>query len=114
MNITGANAYAGTLLMQNGSAINFASATDSLFVHNNLSGVSFGGNGVLVLKNFDGKTVNINTGFTVPFLNAQGLSSFNANVDVSNLFNLTNNARVSINNSNILLTGSTSTNYKRC
>lgn len=66
------------------------------------------GNGILVLRNFNGDTTRVAAAFTSNNLNVNGLASLNNNLIVNNNLNLTGNARLTANNSNILLAGTTS------
>lgn len=72
VNVNGTKAFAGTLIMQGGSAINLAAASDSLFVHKELKGATATGNGILVLKNFEGGTARLSSPLTASNLNVQG------------------------------------------
>lgn len=107
--IDGANAYAGTLIMNSGSSVNLAAATDSLFVHKNLQGTSASGNGVVVLKNFNGDTTQVNAAFTAGNINTQGPVLLNNHLTVNNSFTLSASARLFTSNSHLVLTGTSST-----
>jgi hypothetical protein len=96
--------------MQSGSNINVVGATDSLFINKRIQGTTTTtGNGTLVLKSFNGESVQLDNTLSAAKLNADGALSVNGNVSVSNNLNLTNNARLSLNNNNITLTGTSST-----
>lgn len=82
--------------------------TDSLFIQKELKGTNATGNGVVVLKSFSADAVSLNGGFSATNLNVQGAATISADLNVSGILNLTNNARLTANNSNIILTGTTS------
>ena len=108
-NVSGGNAYAGVLYMLNGSIINFTTATDSLFIHNNLQGTSATGNGTLVLSNFNGDTAKLGAAFTAGNVNVVGKAALQGQLTINNKLNLTGNARLAANSSNVVLAGTTST-----
>lgn len=108
-NITGTNAYAGTLIMNSGSSLQLTSSSDSLFIHKSLQGTSASGNGVVVLKNFNGDTSFIGSSFTANNINVQGKASVLSDLSVNNNLNLTANARLLSNNANVTLNGASST-----
>lgn len=108
INVDGRNAYAGRLVMQPGSNINVVAATDSIFVHQSIEGTSFGGNGVLTLRNFNDDTVRVTNAVTANNVNVVGRAAISGNLTITNNLNLSNGARLIANNSNIILNGSNS------
>jgi ELWxxDGT repeat protein len=109
VNVNGAKAFAGTLIMQGGSTVNLAAAADSLFIHKELKGTAVTGNGIVVLKNFEGGTARISSALTVPNMNVQGLVSNEAGLTVTSNLNLTGSARLMMNGYDITLSGTSST-----
>ncbi|MFN8250828.1 MAG: T9SS type A sorting domain-containing protein [Ferruginibacter sp.] len=113
LNITTTNAYAGTLLLGNNAVVNIAAGTDSLIINTRVAPAgnnSFTGNGVLALRNIFADTVEINNGFSTANVALQSHASVAAGtVSVSTNLNLTNSSQLMVNNSGIVLTGSTST-----
>lgn len=109
VNVDGAKAYAGRLVMNSGSSVNIVAATDSLFVHQELSGALATGSGVLVLKNFSGDTVRLSSLLTAPNMNVQGFVATGANLTVTNRLHLTSNARLLASQHNIVLSGTSAT-----
>ncbi len=107
-NVEGGPAAAGNLVMQAGSTVNLATPTDSLFVHSELQGATFSGNGVLVAKNFNGGTVRLTAPLAVANLNIQGGASLSGQLTVTNNLHLSDNARLMANNANIVLSGTAS------
>lgn len=113
LNVDGQKAYAGLLQMQAGTTINFANATDSLFVNNNLSTSSnnnFTGNGVLVLRNASNGTVQLANGFTANNVSVQSSTNLqNGTLTINGQLNLSNDAKLSLNSNNLELAGNGST-----
>lgn len=111
INITGAKAFAGRLMLGNNTTINFANNTDSLVVNSALIGTgnsNFTGNGNLILSNADGNVVNIDANVNATNITVQSAANIvNGNTQISQSLNLLNN--ISINNNNISLLGSSST-----
>ena len=107
-NVAGTKAYAGTLMMQNGSSVNLTGTTDSLFINNSLQGTKATGNGTIVINNFNGDTARLTSAFTANNLNVNGMASINSNLTINNNLNLTGNARLTVNNSNVILNGTSS------
>jgi ELWxxDGT repeat protein len=113
LNIATGNAYAGTLLLGNNAVVNIATSTDSIIVNTRIAAAgnnNFTGNGVVALRNIAADTVEINNGFSAANLALQSHASAAAGtVSVNNNLNLTNNSQLMVNNSSIVLAGSTST-----
>ncbi len=109
VNVNGAKAFAGTLLMNAGSAINLNAATDSLFIGTELKGTSVTGNGVLVLRSNSTNPLQLTSALNATNLNVQGNASLGAALTVQNNLNLTNAARLIANNNNVVLNGNSST-----
>lgn len=113
LNISSANAYAGTLIMGNNASVNIATGTDSLIVNNRIAtgtNNSFTGNGVVALRNIAADTVEISNGFSAANLAVQSHASLTAGtVSAGNNLNLTNNSQLILNNNNVVLSGNTST-----
>lgn len=113
LNIAGANAWAGTLLLGNNASVNIPSGTDSIIVNTRIAASgnnSFTGNGVLALRSAVADTVEINNGFTAAGMALQSHASLSAGtLSIGANLNLTNNSQLMANNSNIVLSGSTST-----
>ncbi|RYZ61854.1 MAG: hypothetical protein EOO14_03850, partial [Chitinophagaceae bacterium] len=107
-NVEGGPAAAGRLLMQPGSTVNLVAATDSLYVHSELQGAGFSGNGILVAKNFNGGTVRLTSPLAVANLNIQGGASLSGQLTVTNNLHLSGNARLLANSANIVLGGTAS------
>lgn len=119
LNINGATAYAGLLNINSGAAISINGATDSLYINNGLNAANnpvIAGAGVLAFKNVENKTVQIDKQFMAG--NVAIMSNTNAvgrpgevydKMEVSGNLNLVNDARVSINNLNILIPFTSST-----
>ena len=113
LNLNGANAYAGTIIMQNNAIMNIGNAGDSLIINNKLvtgSNNSFTGNGIVALRNSKGDTVQISEGFTANNLALlSNTNLINGNLNIGNNLNLANSSKLIINNNNVTLTGNTST-----
>lgn len=109
VNVDGAKAFAGTLIMNTGSLVNLTSFTDSLFIDKEMKGTNTTGNGVLVLRSSTGNAVQVSNPLTANNLNVQGRISLASNISVQNILNLTNAARLNLNNNNITLNGTSST-----
>ncbi|MEJ7610133.1 MAG: hypothetical protein WKF88_03025 [Ferruginibacter sp.] len=105
--ISGGDAFAGTLFMNPGSSINIA--TDSLYIHSALSGTAATGPGILALRNFNGDTVRINSTFSASNMGVFGPVSAAGNLSITGNLNLSGDARLVMNNSNVTMTGISST-----
>ncbi len=111
-NITGGNAYAGTLLSGSNATVHIPAGTDSLIVNTSIAAAgnnSFTGNGVVALRNIAADTVEIYNGFSAANLAVQTHASVAAGtVSIGNNLNLVNNSQLIVNSSTVVLTGTTS------
>lgn len=109
VNIDGRKAYAGRLEMQAGTTVNLVSTTDSLFISQSVQGTNFTGNGVVVLRNFNGDTVRVQQAIAASNVNVVGNASITGNLQINNNLRLSDGARLFANNNNVILAGLTST-----
>lgn len=113
LNVTGGNAYAGTLLLGNTAAVNIAAATDSIIVNTRIAAGgnnSFTGDGILAVRNIEGDTVQVNNGFTAANFAVLAKANLAANnITVGNNLHLANNSQLVINNNTVTLSGTAST-----
>lgn len=112
LQVNGANAYAGTLLMGSNATINFSNSTDSLFINDRLVAAgnnAISGTGVLVANNVCRDTVTLSGQISVDnFAVGSAVEMSNGNLFVNTQLQLGDNAALVLNDHTITLTGTTS------
>lgn len=114
LNITGATAYAGSLIMGSNATANLVNNTDSLIINSRVAAAannSFTGSGVLVLRNVNtDSTVLLNTGFTAGRTGLQTNALLLAgNINITGNLNITGSSKFFANGSTVTLQGTGST-----
>lgn len=114
LNIDGATAFVGNLVLGNNAVINTLASTDSLIINDRITaatGNSFTGAGVLALNNINTESsVTLNNGFSANRLAIMSNTNLQTgDINVSDNSNLINNSLLTLNTGNVILTGSSST-----